>query len=224
MIPALKSVVVPATAKHSATVFFLHGLGDSGAGWAPVAKMLSPALPHVKWVLPNAPTRPITVNMGMPMPGWYDIQSLSPGGREDSEGISASLSQVSQLIDEEIKAGIPADRIVLGGFSQGAAMTIVYGLCGAQKLKGLISLSGYVPLTDKHLEKMGNSANKETEMMMGHGDEDQVVAYKWGKASYDKLVEMGKTLQPFRTYRGMAHSSSEDEIREVGAFLKKLLP
>ncbi|KAJ3160453.1 hypothetical protein HDU86_000787 [Geranomyces michiganensis] len=186
--------------------------------------MLSPALPHVKWVLPNAPSRPITINMGMPMPGWYDIASLGPGGREDSEGISESLTQVSQLIDEEIKAGIPADRIVLGGFSQGAAMTIVYGLCGSQKLKALIALSGYITLTEKHLEKMRNPVNKDTDMFMGHGDEDQVVAYKWGKASYDKIVELGKAVQPFRTYRGMAHSSSEEEIRDVGAFLMKNLP
>ncbi|TPX57482.1 hypothetical protein PhCBS80983_g03813 [Powellomyces hirtus] len=221
---ALKVVTVPAISKHTATVFFLHGLGDSGHGWAPVAKMLQPLLPHVKFVLPHAPERPITINFGTKMPGWYDIQALGPGGKEDPEGVATSISQVSQLIEDEIKGGIPADRIVLGGFSQGGAVTNIYSLGGSHKLAGLVALSSYVPLTEKRLEQIQNPTNKETPMFMGHGDADQVVAHKWGKMSYDKIVELGKKVEPFKTYRGMGHSSSPEEISDVGAFLKKVLP
>ncbi|KAJ3012641.1 acyl-protein thioesterase [Thoreauomyces humboldtii] len=205
-------------------MFFLHGLGDSGHGWIPVAQILQPLLPHVKFVLPHAPSRPVTVNFGMAMPAWYDIANFGPGGTEDSEGVSTSVSQISHLINEEIKAGIPANRIVLGGFSQGSAVSIIYSLASEIKLAGFVALSGYLPLTNANLEKIRKPENKDTAMLMCHGAEDEVVAYRWGKMSYEKLLELGKKVNDFKTYRGMGHSSCPEEIQDVAAFLQSVLP
>ncbi|KNC99734.1 palmitoyl-(protein) hydrolase [Spizellomyces punctatus DAOM BR117] len=219
---ALKYLVVPAKSKHTATVFFLHGLGDSGNGWAPVAKMLQPLLPHVKWVLPHAPQKPVSINFGMAMPAWYDIHHLGPGGREDEAGVMDSVSKITELINDEIRSGISADRIVLGGFSQGAAVSIVYSLTSNTRLAGFTCLSGYLPLTT-NIDKLTNSTNKGTPMLMCHGDADEVVAYQWGKMTYDKLKELDRKVE-FKTYRGMGHSSSNDEVKDVAEFLKELLP
>ncbi|KAI8820646.1 Phospholipase/carboxylesterase/thioesterase [Fimicolochytrium jonesii] len=230
---ALKTAVVNAPKTHTATIVFLHGLGDSGHGWVPVAKMLSPILPHVKWVLPHAPSRPITVNFGMAMPGWYDIHKLGPGGKEDAEGVMSSIAQVSKIVDDEIKAGIAPERIVVGGFSQGGALSIVYSLASGIKLGGFLSLSGYLPLTDANLDKVSSrrtkirvkkNTNNETPMLMCHGDQDETVPYKWGKLSYEKIVELGKKVEAFKTYKGMGHSSSSEEVSDVAEFLTKVLP
>ena len=166
---ALQSITIPATAKHTATVIFLHGLGDSGAGWAPVARLLSrnPNLQHIKWVLPHAPVQRVTLNMGMSMPSWFDIATLTfnnPAGDasaaaaagirgdrlEDQDGILNSAMAVGRLIAKEVDdEGIEAKRILLGGFSQGAALGLVTGLTSERRLAGLVCLSGWLPMSTK---------------------------------------------------------------------------
>ena len=161
------SIVLPAKTAHTATVIFLHGLGDSGSGWEPVAQMLAPQLPHVKWILPNAyglllscyihtsnssnrPMQRVTLNMGMQMPAWYDIKSLENRTTgEDEDGMWKTVAQVSTMIQTEISGGIPSERIILGGFSQGAAMSLLSGVSMEHKLGGLAVLSGYLPLSTK---------------------------------------------------------------------------
>jgi len=152
----------------------LHGLGDSGHGWAPVAENLQPLFPHVKWILPHAPTQPVTLNAGMRMPSWYDITGLDSSAVEDERGIKAAAQNgyysillpssegnlqpnlslppieiVSEVIESEIKAGIPPERIVLGGFSQGGAISLYTGLTGPYKLAGIVGLSSYLPLRNQ---------------------------------------------------------------------------
>ncbi len=160
----LQSITVPATTKHTATVIFLHGLGDSGAGWAPVARLLSrnPKLHHIKWILPHAPVQRVTLNMGMSMPSWFDIASLDAdlmGGlsedgiradrSEDQQGILSSALAVSNIITKEVDDGIDSKKIVVGGFSQGAALTLVTGLTSERRLGGLVCLSGWLPMSGK---------------------------------------------------------------------------
>ncbi|KAI9197359.1 Phospholipase/carboxylesterase/thioesterase [Polychytrium aggregatum] len=214
----LKSVIVPAVANHSATVVFLHGLGDSGYGWQPLALVLARQFPHVKWVLPNAPNRPISINMGMRMPGWYDIKALTPDGEEDGPGIKQSAAAIRQLIQDEIDSGIPASRIVLGGFSQGSAMSLYTALTTDKKFAGVIALSGYLPLSKQILESHKDT-NKETPFLLGHGDEDDVVALNWGKMSTAALTNLGFKIN-FKVYRGMGHSTCEQEIQDITQFLK----
>ncbi|KAJ3033729.1 hypothetical protein HDV00_005879 [Rhizophlyctis rosea] len=223
MSAALRSVVVPAASQHTATLIFLHGLGDSGHGWAPVGKMLQPQLPHVKFIFPHAPSNPVTLNGGMAMPSWHDIYVLAPGGPEDTKGLKSSVESVWQLIRDEIDSGTPANRIALGGFSQGegGAITLLTAATTDIKLAGFLILSGYSPTAD--LESRKKETNKDTPILMCHGDADEVVPYSWGQMSYDLVKSLGFKIN-FKSYRNMGHSSSDAELRDVSTFLKEVLP
>ena len=135
-------IVVSPTSRHTATVIWLHGLGDNGSGWSDVARQLN--LPWVKFLLPNAPSRPVTINMGASMPAWADIKGLTPDAPEDEEGTMKTQKYIHDLIAEEVKNGIPADRIMVGGFSQGAAMACFAALTHKVRLGGCFVLSGYL--------------------------------------------------------------------------------
>ncbi|KAI9138474.1 Phospholipase/carboxylesterase/thioesterase [Paraphysoderma sedebokerense] len=219
----LDAVVHQAKSKHTATVIFCHGLGDSGHGWAPVGQMLAPSLPHVKWIFPHAPVQPVTLNMGFRMPSWYDIYSLSDrDGKEDEKGLKESVDKVLALVKKEVDSGIPSDRIVIGGFSQGAALSLLSMLTGDTKFAGVAALSGYLPMRNKAKELM-KETNKSTPIFMGHGDADEVVQHKWGSLTADALKALGYSVE-FHTYRGMPHSASDDELKDVLGFLKKIVP
>jgi predicted esterase len=154
---ALSFLTVKPATQHTATVIFLHGLGDSGHGWEPVAKMLAknPKLSHIKWILPNAPKQPVTLNYGMSMPSWFDIRSLdkdltADDGGEDADGMLSSAMKVNALVTTQVDdENIPANRIVVGGFSQGAALSLLTGLTSERRLAGLVCLSGWLPLSGK---------------------------------------------------------------------------
>ncbi|KAK3331026.1 Phospholipase/carboxylesterase/thioesterase [Apodospora peruviana] len=224
-------LLFPATARHTATVIFIHGLGDTGYGWADAVEnwRRRQRLDEVKFILPHAPSIPITCNMGMKMPGWYDIVRIdgtpeSLRTDEDEAGILLSRNYFKGLIQQEIEAGIPAERIVIGGFSQGGAMGLFSGLTANVKLGGIIALSSYLLLSLKFAEFLPKpEMNKVTPIFMGHGDRDQVVNIQLGVKSHDLLKGMG--YQPtFKIYPGMGHSACPTEMNDVENFLKERLP
>lgn len=215
------SVVLRANGR-SGTVIVLHGLGDSGHGWAPVAREWQMSLPHLKFVLPHAPSQPVTLNGGAKMPSWHDIKSLEKIDAEDFNGLEESRKIVSSFIDEEIKAGVPSDRIVVAGFSQGAAMSVVTGYQYSQKLAGVVCMSGYLPFNGD-FGKAISDANKTTPALVCHGDSDEVVNPKAGDLLFKRLTEAGVPADK-KTYKGMGHSSCPEEMNHVAAFLGKLLP
>jgi len=221
-------LVVPAVKRHTATVIVAHGLGDSGAGWIFLAEnwRRRSKFDEVKFVFPNAPNIPITLNMGMRMPGWYDIKSLSSlsDREEDEGGIIQSQKYFHSLIDEEVKNGIPANRVVLGGFSQGGAMSLLSGVTYKDQLGGIFGLSCYLLLQKKIKDMIPESnPNQNTPIFMGHGDADQVVAHKWGKLSADELVKHGYKVD-FRTYQDLVHSADPEEIDHLEAYLNQQIP
>src|SRR5690606_38543976 len=149
----LEGVSGAADAQPVASLIVLHGLGADGNDFVPVAQMLDlSTVGPVRFVFPSAPVRPVTLNGGHPMRAWYDIHPPGPNPAaprpEDDAGLRASQQQVQALIDREVARGVPAHRIVLMGFSQGCAMTLLTGLRAPQRLAGLIALSGYLPLAD----------------------------------------------------------------------------
>jgi len=222
------AIVVPALKRHTSTIIVAHGLGDSGAGWHFLAEEFrrKSLFPETKFIFPNAPQIPITLNMGMKMPGWYDIASLSDlsNRSEDEAGILRSQKVFHALIDEEIKAGIPSERIVLGGFSQGGAMSLMAGLTNPTKLGGIFGLSCYLLLQGKLRELVpADSPNKETPIFMGHGDADPVVQYKWGQATASTLKQWGWEVD-FKTYKNLPHSAAPEEIEDLKNYLQKRIP
>ncbi|KAH0840235.1 Alpha/Beta hydrolase protein [Lanmaoa asiatica] len=212
VIPSLSGSceVIKPLAKHTATVIFLHGLGDSGKGWLPIARLIKDELPHVKWLFPNAPTRKITANSGFMMPAWFDIPSWDLEDKhEDRDGMLDSARTIDQHIQDEINLGIPAERIVVGGFSQGGCMSLLAGLTArgedglfegkrGWKLGGVAVLSGWMPLQDTfpkvcpllpaqtrdntdELSQMASPHLTTTPILMCHGTEDVVVPYSLGQ-------------------------------------------
>ncbi|GAA6021251.1 hypothetical protein JCM11491_001525 [Sporobolomyces phaffii] len=218
-------VVLEALGKHTATVIFAHGLGDSAAGWVPLAQSLRSKFKHVKWVLPTAPTQPVSINMGMAMTSWFDIQSLPPAElrADDDKGMLESVRTINSLITDETDAGIPSNRVLIGGFSQGACIAYLTGLTSERKLAGVAALSGWLGMADKIQSMMTDHASK-TPIFHGHGTGDQVVKFDWGKQSVDKLKEFGFKDVDFKSYPGMPHSFCDAEQRDLEAFIRKVLP
>ena len=212
-------IVVPPASAHGATVIWLHGLGDSGNGWAPIAHELN--MPHVKWVFPNAGARPITLNGGMSMPAWADIIGLSPEAPEDEEGTMAARDLIHSLIADEVRAGVPANRIVVGGFSQGAAMACVACLTHEQPLAGCFLLSGWLALRAKFPALLA-AGGKATRIFQAHGTQDMVVPFLFGQMSSQLIGSFGVQLD-FKSY-SMAHASCPQELADLKAFLSQVIP
>ncbi|KZP03945.1 Phospholipase/carboxylesterase [Athelia psychrophila] len=233
VIQPLKTLIVKPISKHTATVIFVHGLGDSGHGWQPVAEILQrdPALSHIKWVLPHANQQPVTANGGMKMPSWFDIYSFDFDSDEDEAGMLKTSASINALISEEVNGDIDANRVILGGFSQGGAMSLLSGLTSERKLGGVAVLSGWLPLKNK-FKAMAVSHAAQTPLFWGHGTSDPLVKFKLGTDSVEFLKSQLGFKQSdnsaagldFHSYAGMAHSSCQEELNDLSAWLKRVAP
>ncbi|CAK7275548.1 hypothetical protein SEPCBS57363_006749 [Sporothrix epigloea] len=232
----LAPLVFPAAGtRHTATVIFAHGLGDSGHGWAAFVEnwRRRQRLDEVKFVLPHAPEIPITVNMGYKMPGWYDIAALGLSAgqlreNEDEAGLLESREYFQKLVQQEIDSGISADRIVLGGYSQGGAVALFTGLTSLVKLAGIVGMSTYLPLSLKlestYIPKPASAnVNAQTPIIMCHGTADPVLPYQLASMSRDHLVKLGYPVE-WKEYAGMPHTVLPEELDDVEDFLRKVLP
>lgn len=214
--------IVSPTAKHTATVIFLHGLGDTGDGWSSILSELKQ--PWVKLICPTAGVMPVSVNGGVRMPSWFDIYGLDKSAKQDEAGIRKAAGLVQELIDYEQEAtGIPSNRIVVGGFSQGGSVAMFAALTYPRPLAGILALSSWLPLHES-LEKQMPPVNKETPFLQCHGDSDPVVGHKWGVLSSQFVQSFNKSTYQFNTYNGLGHSSAPEELRDVQKWLDKVLP
>ncbi|GKZ29404.1 hypothetical protein AbraIFM66950_004677 [Aspergillus brasiliensis] len=226
--------IVPALKKHTATVIMAHGLGDSGAGWMALAQnwRRRGMFDEVAFIFPNAPMIPITVNFGMSMPGWYDITKLGRDldfeeaiRHQDEPGVLRSRDYFNTLIKEQIDQGIKPSRIVVGGFSQGGAMSLFTGLTSTEKLGGVFGLSCYLLLHDRIKNFIpGDWPNKQTPFFIAHGEEDEVVKFEFGKQSAKMVQELGVEDVEFRSYSDLGHSADPDEVEDLTRFLHKVIP
>lgn len=202
-------------------VIWLHGLGADGHDFAPIVPELRlPASMAVRFVFPHATVQPVTINGGMAMRSWYDILTPNLVKREDESGIRASELAIRALIARENARGIPTERIVLAGFSQGCAMTLHTGLRLPAKLAGMMGLSGYLPLIDM-ADTERHPANADTPIFLAHGTHDPVVALERAEASRTKLTDLGYAVQ-WHTYP-MQHSVCAQEIHDISRFLQSVL-
>jgi phospholipase/carboxylesterase len=219
--PALETIQVDTGPNPTVSVIWLHGLGASGDDFVPIVRELDlTGLPAIRFVFPHAPSMPVTVNNGYVMRAWYDIIGVDLSRREDEKGLRASQAMVEQLIAQEKARGVPAERIVLAGFSQGCAMTIQTGLRHPEKLAGLLCLSGYVPLhTTIAAER--HPANQNTPIFLAHGRGDQVIPIIRAEQSRDLLKSLGYDVE-WHEYL-MPHSVCQEEVDDIGAWFKRVL-
>ncbi len=217
----LQCVEVQPNTSTGATVILLHGLGADGYDFVPVVRELEAhGAPPARYVFPHAPTMPVTINGGYVMRAWYDILGTDLVRREDEQGIRASQGMVEALIEREVGRGVPRARIVLAGFSQGGAITLQTGLRQPQPLAGLIALSCYLPLADRFGAEAAPGSAK-VPIFLAHGTQDPVVPLARGSASRDALTTAGYAIE-WHEYP-MPHSVCAEEIRDIAAFMKRVL-
>ena len=204
-----------------ATVLILHGLGADGRDFLPVAEQLDlSSVGPVRFIFPNAPVMPVTINGGYQMPAWYDILGADLTQRQDEAGLRHSQLAIDALIEREKSRGIASHRIVLAGFSQGCAMTLMTGLRHPDRLAGLLCMSGYLPLADKTAAER-NPANQDVPIFMAHGTRDPVVLLPRATASREHLQSLGYEVQ-WHEY-AMEHSLCQEEIQDIEDWLLRLL-
>jgi phospholipase/carboxylesterase len=217
----LDTIQVETAANPSAAVIWLHGLGADGSDFVPIVQELDLAgCAAIRFIFPHAATMPVTINNGYVMRAWYDILGADLTRREDAAGLRASQAAIEQLIAAQVAAGIPAQRIVLAGFSQGCAMTLQTGLRHPQRLAGLLCLSGYLPLATVTAAER-HSANHDTPIFMAHGRSDSVVPMARATDSRDLLVGLGHAVE-WHDYP-MPHSVCPQEIADIGSWLRLIL-
>eukprot|EP00798_Chlamydomonas_sp_ICE-L_P002414 gene2413-8729_t len=236
-----KPIVMSAKEKHTASVIMLHGLGDTGEGWAGLGPDFQSVMPHVKFTFPSAPRVPRGAG-GSWGSSWYYLKSNSDcwflimhslrrylkelveaevavGFPSKLMGIAGFSLYLEKLVEAEVAAGIPSKRIVIAGFSQGGATALLM-LRSKMQFAGIVGLSSYMPLRNK--TPVISEENKATPILMCHGDADQVVAYKFGRVTQDLLHGLGADIE-FITYTGMGHSASPAELEDIKDFLKEKL-
>jgi phospholipase/carboxylesterase len=203
------------------TLIVLHGLGADGFDFVPICGELDlAALGPVRYVFPHAPTRPVTINGGYTMRAWYDILVTDLVRHEDEAGLRQSQQQIAELIDRERERGVPAERIVVMGFSQGCAMALMTALRYPHRLGGAVGLSGYLPLAALTTAER-STANADLPVFMAHGTQDPIVPHARGAASRDALRALGHEVA-WQEYP-LPHSVCAEEIEALNAWLLKQL-
>lgn len=205
---------------HSASCIFMHGLGDTANGFAGVCHAWAMEMPHVRFVLPTAPTSPVTLNGGMRMPSWYDIVGLDDRSLESCDGIEASRDAVLELLAKEA-AAVGHERCLLAGFSQGGAMALFVGLQLPHRLAGLLALSAYLPTPDTVSVSPEALA---TPVLQCHGEADSMVAIGTARTTEAFLEAHGIERRGFKAYSDLGHSVSDEELEEVADWLGEVLP
>jgi len=217
----LETVEVATGPEPDAAVVWLHGLGADGHDFEPlVPELMWPGAPDIRFVFPHAPVRPVTVNGGMEMRAWYDIVSLSSGRDQDQRGIADSVNQAAALVGRERRRGIEAHRIVVAGFSQGAAIALQLALRYPEKLAGLIVLSTYL-LLEHRLERDVHDANRLLPVFVGHGTADPMVPVQMGEMVAERLRAMDYPVE-WHSYP-IPHAVCPEEISHLSAWLRKRL-
>jgi phospholipase/carboxylesterase len=215
----LEAVEIETGKNPTTSIIWMHGLGADGNDFVPIVEELDlPPMP-IRFVFPHAPMQPVTINGGMVMRAWYDISDASIR-REDERGVRASQALIEALIEREKARGTMPDRLVLAGFSQGGAIALQTGLRQPQRLAGIMALSTYVPIAGK-LAAEASAANRDTPIFMAHGTQDPIIPLPLAAQSRDLLQSLGHAVEWHRY--GMPHSVCAEEVRDIGAWLARVL-
>ncbi|OGT17003.1 MAG: hypothetical protein A3I12_07280 [Gammaproteobacteria bacterium RIFCSPLOWO2_02_FULL_38_11] len=208
-------VTVDPKNKTATTVILLHGLGADASDLSSMSMYLQSSQENIRFVFPNAPILPVSLNGGVKMPAWFDILGLTEDSEQDEQGIHQAKIFIEALVDHEHSRGIPCERIFLGGFSQGGALALYAGLHSAKKMGGVIGLSTYLPIADKW------SPTHTISVYMAHGKVDPLVPLAWGKMAADHLRNCGCDVT-WREYP-IAHTICEEELLHLKQWLEERL-
>lgn len=228
-----RTYVVRPKGRHQATIVWLHGLGDKGSSWSQLLETLS--LPNIKWICPTAPTRPVALFGGFPCTAWCDVGEISEDAPDDLEGLDAAAAHVANLLSTE-----PADiKLGVGGFSMGAATALYSATCRVLgqygngnpylvNLSAIVGLSGWLPCSRTLRNRMEGSQEAmmraaSLHILLCHGLDDDVVAYKHGEKSARTLSSAGFRDIMFRTYNGLGHYTIPEETNDVCNWLAQRL-
>lgn len=214
-------IVIEPAQTATAAVLWMHGLGADGHDFEPVVPYLGKVNQYTRFIFPHAPVQPVTINSGMAMRAWYDIVSMDIDRKVDEAGVRQSEATALKLLNAQVAKGIPMERLVLAGFSQGGAIALHTGMRLANKLAGIMALSTYVVMPHATADEM-HPANVDTEILMCHGTYDPVVPLKLAESGRDHLKEHGFKVR-WHTYP-MEHSVSPEELDDIGAWLSDQLP
>ena len=216
--PLLDCVELATGTEPRGTVIWMHGLGADGWDFVPIVRELDPenTLP-LRFVFPHAPVRNVTINGGAPMRAWYDVAIMDFGRVPDEKGIRESQAQIEALIARERERGVPADKIVLAGFSQGGAIALQTGLRHGDSLAGIIALSTYLPMPES-LAREKSPANDRIPIFMAHGSQDPVIPLALAQSSRETLSAAG--LSPEWHDYPMPHSVCAEEVGAIAEWLQ----
>ena len=202
-----------------ASIIWLHGLGADGNDFAPIVPQIDLSFDFgVRFIFPHAPSIPVTINNGYVMPAWYDIKQMDVDRHVDIGQLQESASWVHNLIDREISRGIPSNKIIVAGFSQGGAVSFEAALTYSQPLAGIMALSTYFA-TSKTVKI--NMVNKSIPVLICHGALDPVVPESLGKKSLSTLESLGFDVQ-YHSYP-IDHAVCPQEIEDIGQWISKIL-
>lgn len=217
----LDTLEATTASEPTATVIWLHGLGADAHDFEPVVPYLSAASgPKIRFVFPNAPVIPVTVNGGMQMRAWYDILGIDIPARQDEPGIRRTEQLVVELIEKEKARGIAPGRIILAGFSQGGAIALHTALRYPEQLGGILALSTYLPIADTVAAER-TAVNQAIPILMTHGSHDPVIPVHYAQHSRDKLQQLGYSVE-YKVY-AMAHEVSLEELQDIKDWLGQVL-
>lgn len=215
-LPAI--VIEPKTAPANCVIIWLHGLGASGDDFAPMASHLTlDSHLQARYIFPHAPIRAISVNGGMQMPAWYDLDIVGFERKVNLADLQVSSDQVMALIDAQLAEGIPGERIILAGFSQGGAVAYEVLFHYPHTLAGVMAMSTYIA----NPESITQAQNKQTPVWLSHGSEDNVVPMALGRRAQEQLQQAG--FEPSFSEYQMGHSVCPSQLKDIQAFLNRCL-
>ncbi|KAL4084408.1 hypothetical protein QTP88_028231 [Uroleucon formosanum] len=213
--------IVSPTRKHTGTIIFLHGLGETGENWKlALSKMVKP---NIKVICLNAKKIPLTLNKGFPTAAWFDLASLDENKIEDEVSIMRAVDKLHDIIDEEIASSkVSSTKTMLAGFSQGGALAIYAALTYHKRLAAVMVMSSWPVL--RHTMPDAAINNTNIPMLQCHGTEDPVIFYKWGLILSAALKEMNPNKYELKSYEGLMHAVNDQELKDASDFINKIFP
>ncbi|XP_050431441.1 acyl-protein thioesterase 2-like isoform X2 [Adelges cooleyi] len=212
--------VVAPTRKHTATIIFMHGLGETGEKWSKILSKLTK--PNVKVICPNAKKLPLTLNKGFPTAAWFDIHHLDEHTPEDESSILRAMDNLHGIIDQELSTSrVPASKVIIGGFSQGGALAVYSALNYPKRFGGIFIMSSWIPMNKTFPDAA--SSNENTPTLHCHGTDDPVIPFRWGQITSDVMSDLNPKYV-FNVYEGLKHEVNEKELQDIKTFIDKILP